>query len=67
MMDSKSLKRWLKDNGYSLEVMGNGHLKVLCPDGHFKGVIAVSPHNGNRSTRNDIANLRRQGVPLPRK
>lgn len=67
MFDSKQLKRWLTENDYVLEVTGNGHLRVRTASGEFKGVIAVTPSKGCRSVENDIANLRRRGVPIPRK
>jgi len=67
MLDSKGIKRWLKDNGYILETGGNGHLRVFTPDGERVGSISWSPSGGCRSAQNEIAALRRKGVPIPRK
>lgn len=65
-MDNKALRRWLADNGYVLTVMGNNHMKVTDRDGTFRGVIGGTPNGGNRSMQNDVAALRRRGVPVPR-
>lgn len=68
MMDNKQLRRWLKENGYVLELSGRGHIRVRCPQTRkFLGMVAVSPGGGCRSQEGDIATLRRNGVPIPRK
>lgn len=64
-MDYKKLKRWLKDNGYELAVSGKSHFAVYSGDKRV-GMLACTPSD-YRSGLNDIAALRRNGVPIPHK
>lgn len=66
-MDNKDLVRWLKKNGFQLIIDGKSHYAVYDDSGTRIGNFGYSPHGGKRSMQNTIADLRRKGVPIPRK
>lgn len=61
--DHRRLFRWLQEHGYEV-VRGRVHVRVHT---HGGVVILGSSPGGGRAWQNAIAQLRRQGVPLPRK
>lgn len=65
-MDYKTLRRWLKDNGYQLTVSGKTHFFVYRGETRL-GTLACSPSDNTRGILNDISALRRNGVPIPHK
>lgn len=64
-MDYKTLRRWLKDNGYQLATSGKSHYFVYSGEKRV-GMLPCSPSD-YRGVLNTIAQLRQSGVPVPRK
>lgn len=65
MKDYKTLRRWLVDQGYQFANGRGGHQRLLRPNGSFLMSWPSSPSEW-RSLQNDISQLRRAGVAVPR-
>ena len=62
--DAQELVRDLRDLGVQVEVTGGGHYRVSTPQGPV--YLPATPSCG-RATRNARSELRRHGVPVPRR
>lgn len=69
-MDYKTLERWLRKNRYTFETPRGGstsHARLLSPEGVFLASWSGTPTRNGRGAKNAVAQLRRLGVPIPRK
>lgn len=63
-MNRRKLVRALREQGYTVEPTGGGHLRVLDRRGAVVGVAAATPSDW-RSDRNLLARLRQTGFVWP--
>lgn len=62
----RQLARLAQDHGWTVRRSGSGHFKFIPPNGERAVTVPATPSD-KRSLANSIAQLRRAGLPIPRK